>query len=66
MSRYEWYINGELRNVFGNSATLSKNLNRGKQELRVIAYDDSGDSDSQTLVVYGPDSEPATQATVAK
>lgn len=66
MSRYEWYINGELRNVFGNSATLSKNLNRGKQELRVIAYDDSGDSDSQTLVVYGPDSEPATQATAAK
>ena len=66
MSRYEWYINGELRYVFGNSATLSKNLNRGKQELHVIAYDDSGDSDSQTLVVYGPDSAPAAQATTAK
>ena len=29
--RYEWYINDELRNVFGSTATLSKNLNRGKQ-----------------------------------
>lgn len=26
MVRYEWFINGELRNVFGSTATLSKTL----------------------------------------
>lgn len=55
--RYEWYINDELRNVFGSTATLSKNLNRGKQDIRVVAYDDSGDSATQRTVVYGPDEE---------
>ncbi|MBX0103972.1 hypothetical protein HZR82_25420, partial [Salmonella enterica subsp. enterica serovar Typhi] len=53
--RYEWYINDELRNVFGSTATLSKNLNRGKQDIRVVAYDDSGDSATQRTTVYGPD-----------
>ncbi|EBG2148463.1 hypothetical protein FIP36_17105 [Salmonella enterica] len=67
MARYEWYINDELRNVYGNSATLSKNLNRGKQDLRVVAYDDSGDSATQHLTVFGPEdetgkpTEPATE-----
>ncbi|MBN6464134.1 hypothetical protein JZM26_26420, partial [Escherichia coli] len=55
--RYEWYINDELRNVFGSTATLSKNLNRGKQDIRVVAYDDSGDSATQRTTVYGPDEE---------
>lgn len=53
--RYEWYINDELRNVFGSTATLSKNLNRGKQDIRIVAYDDSGDSTTQRTTVYGPD-----------
>lgn len=54
MVRYEWFINGELRNVFGSTATLSKNLNRGKQEVKVIGYDDSGDYASQQVTVFGP------------
>ena len=53
--RYEWYINDELKNVFGSTATLSKNLNRGKQDIRVVAYDDSGDSATQRTTVYGLD-----------
>lgn len=57
MARYEWYINNELRNVYGKSATLSKNLNRGKQEIRVLAFDDSGDSVTQTVTVVGPPAE---------
>ena len=54
ISRYEWYINGEMRSVFGSSATLSKNLNKGKQDIKVLAFDDSGDSAAQTLTVMGP------------
>nr|QHJ90676.1 hypothetical protein [Escherichia coli] len=54
MVRYEWFINGELRNVFGSTATLSKNLNRGKQDIKVIAYDDSGDFATQHVTVFGP------------
>lgn len=57
IARYEWFINNELRNVYGSSATLSKNLNRGKQDLRVVAYDDSGDSVTQHLTVYGPEEQ---------
>lgn len=57
MVRYEWFINGELRNVFGSTATLSKNLNRGKQDIKVIAYDDSGDFATQHVTVFGPAEE---------
>lgn len=60
ITRFEWFINNELRNVFGSSATLSKNLNRGKQDLRVVAYDDSGDSATQHLIVYGPEEQGAS------
>ncbi|MGV7963802.1 IncHI-type conjugal transfer protein RSP [Photorhabdus tasmaniensis] len=54
MVRYEWYINDELRNVFGSTATLSKNLNCGKLDIRVVAYDDSGDYSTQRVTVFGP------------
>ncbi|CRY84277.1 hypothetical protein [Yersinia intermedia] len=53
VSRYEWYINDEIRSVYGTSATLSKNLNKGKIEVKVIAYDDSGDTAITKTTVYG-------------
>ncbi|NRN29029.1 hypothetical protein [Photorhabdus heterorhabditis] len=65
MRKYEWYINDEQRNVFGNSATLSKNLNKGKQVVKVIAYDDSNDSDTQTVTVYDPNDSQIAPPTVA-